>query len=197
MPGTNGTAVLETTGLRLRLRNLGVPLLFAALLALSGQVSIPIGPVPMTLQVIIVLIGAAVMSPRAAAGSMALFAAAGAAGAPIFYGGGAGPLHLMGPTGGYILGFIAGAWVCSTLVGGRRDSLLRLALAMAAGVVTIHLFGAAQLAIYLGDLKLALRQAVAFLPMDVVKIAIAASFVAGGATLFDKETGPSPSLKSE
>lgn len=200
MSRTDGSTALETTGLNVKLRQIAVPVLFAALTALGGQVRVPVpgSPVPITLQVIVVLIAGAVMAPRVAAASMLLFALVGAAGAPVFHGGGAGPLHLMGPTGGYIIGFIAGAWVCSMTLAGRRDSFIRVALSMMAGVATIHLFGVTQLAIYYsGDLLLAARQGLFFfLPMDLVKVAIAASLVAGGVALFGKGVDRPSSLHS-
>ncbi|HET9481798.1 MAG TPA: biotin transporter BioY [Candidatus Polarisedimenticolia bacterium] len=167
-------------------RRLAAPVLFAALVALGGQVRVPIpgNPVPLTLQVVFVLLAGAWLAPRAAALSMALFLTVGAAGAPVFADGRFGAAHLLGPTGGYLTGFIAGAAVCSLLLRGRRDSLVRTAASMAAGVAAIHLIGALHLGIYLGSFQAAALFADDFLLMDIVKVAAAATIVSGSSGVF-------------
>jgi len=171
-----------------RLRQLAAPLLFAVLVALGGQIRVPIpgSPVPLTLQVVFVLLAGALLTPAAAATSMVLFVGAGILGAPIFSGGGAGVAYLAGPTGGYLAGFVAGAAVCALVLGGRRDSFGRTCLAMAAGVITIHLCGVAHLMLYLGgDFMAAIRAgALPFLPMDILKVGVAASVVTGASSLW-------------
>ncbi len=163
------------------------PVMAAALLALSSYIRVPIpgSPVPMTMQVVAVLMIGGLMAPSAALAATAVFAAAGAAGLPVFHGGGAGLLHLAGPTGGYILGFLAAAPIVARGIAGRRESILRVAVWMALGIAVIHLLGMAQLALWLGgDVRLAFLQGVVpFLPLDVVKIAVAAPAVAGLAAL--------------
>lgn len=165
------------------LRGVGAVVLFAALVAAGSHVRIPIpgNPVPLTLQVIFVLLAGACLRPAVAASSMVLFVTVGLLGAPVFSGGGAGPAYLLGPTGGYLAGFVAGAAVCSLVLGGRRDRFGRVALAMASGITAIHVLGALHLAIYLGgDVGSALRLGVVpFLPADLFKILAAAAFVSG------------------
>lgn len=181
------TSAIEKSRFEIGLRQIAPPLVAAGLMALAGQVRVPIpgSPVPMTLQVIVMLLAGGFLAPWAAATGMLLFATAGLLGAPLFQGGGAGLLHLAGPTGGYIVGFIAGAFCCAWLLDGKRASLFRTILSMAAGVAVVHLCGMLQLAVYLGgDFGLAFRQGVlVFLPLDLVKIAVAAPIVSGVAAI--------------
>ncbi len=83
--------------------------LVAALLGASALVVLPIGPVPVTLQVLVVAVAALVLSPAEALGAGVLYLALGTIGLPVFAGGGAGPGVLLGPTGGFIAGFALGA----------------------------------------------------------------------------------------
>ncbi len=168
-------------------RRLAVPAFFAALVGAAGQVRVPIpgSHVPLTLQVVAVLLAGACQRPAAAAGSMVLFVAAGMAGAPVFSGGGAGAAYLLGPTGGYLIGFVAGAAACSAILAGRRSSVAWTLLAMTACVAIVHLLGALHLGLYLGgDFRAATESGVLpFLPGDLLKIAAAASISAGAAAI--------------
>lgn len=83
--------------------------LVAALLGASALIVLPIGPVPATLQVLVVAVAVLVLSPAEALGAGALYVALGTIGLPVFAGGGAGPGVLLGPTGGFIAGFALGA----------------------------------------------------------------------------------------
>ena len=69
---------------------------------------------------------------------MLLYLLCGAAGLPVFAPGSAG---LIGPTGGYIVGFLAAAWLVSVLKGGSRAGFARLLGAGAAGTLTVFLLG--------------------------------------------------------
>ena len=185
------TLVMTDALLRRSVRMVAVPVLFATLVALGGHIRIPIpgNPVPLTLQIVFVLLAGAFLSPARAAASLLLFLGVGLAGAPVFSGGGAGLAYFFGPTGGYLVGFVAAATLCSFLLGGRRDSIGRTVLAMVAAIATIHLLGALYLGIYLGgDFAAALRLGVLpFLPVDVLKIATAAAIVSGSSALSSRK----------
>ena len=186
------TSIAARLGAIPRARGLLAPCAFAALAAIAGQVRIPIpgNPVPLTLQTVVVLLAGAALTPSAAATSMILFVAAGLFGLPVFAGGGAGFAHLLGPTGGYLLGFVAGAAVCSALLKGRTGSLGRTVLAMTCGMGVIHACGVAHLAIYLGgDPTAALAFARPFLPIDVLKIVMAAAVASGASALLARDRG--------
>ena len=83
--------------------------LIAALIGVGALIAIPIGPVPVTLQVLVVAVATLVLAPSEALVALLLYVALGAIGAPVFSGGGAGVGVLLGPTGGFIGGFALGA----------------------------------------------------------------------------------------
>ena len=164
---------------QLRSRHLVVAGLLAALMASSAWIALPIGAVPITLQLFVVVLAALLLPPRWAAASMGVYLALGALGAPVFAGGRGGLGVLVGPTGGYLFGFLAGA----TLGAVVRCLLVRLdardVVADSAGaltvVVVVYLLGWAQLAL-VTDSSLAEAFAVGVVPFiafDVVKAAIA------------------------
>lgn len=132
-----------------RTRSIVRSALLASLLAASAWIVIPAGPVPVTLQVFVVVLTALLLGPGWAAATIATYIALGAAGVPVFSGGRAGLGVLMGPTGGYLTGFLLGAVAGSFVrraVGERR----RLAGDIAAAAVVIavtYLVGTAQLAL--------------------------------------------------
>ena len=80
-------------------------------IALAAQVSVPLVPVPMTLQTIAILIVGFSLGARLGAATVGLYLVEGAMGLPVFAGGSSGTLYMMGPTGGFLVGFIAMAAV--------------------------------------------------------------------------------------
>ncbi|WP_270938917.1 biotin transporter BioY, partial [Falsiroseomonas oryzae] len=86
------------------LRSAGLVLLGSWLLAASAQVTVPMWPVPATLQSMVVLLLGAAGGPGLGVAAVAAYLAQGAAGLPFFAGGAAGPAVLAGPTAGYLLG---------------------------------------------------------------------------------------------
>jgi biotin transport system substrate-specific component len=160
----------------------------ALLVAAAAQLSIslPGTPVPMTLQPMAVLLVGGLLGARLGALSMILYLAVGAAGLPVFTP--TVPLvgiaRLFGPTGGYLLAYPIAAYATGMLVpplrGAERGSggedigrWTRVALAILAGLVLIHLGGLAQLAILTGDLAAAARFGTwPFLLGDLLKLAV-------------------------
>src|SRR5262245_19567833 len=126
---------------------LGKALGFALILAISSKIQLPVpgSPVPATFQTMAVILAGSYLGPWGGATSVALYLAAGAAGAPVFAFGG-GPSYLMGPTGGYLLGFLPAAWVAGFLAR-RAWGLWRLFGGFVLACSLIHLFGWAQLAV--------------------------------------------------
>jgi biotin transport system substrate-specific component len=152
----------------------------ALLVALSAQVVVPVpfSPVPMTLQPLAVLAVGGLLGAAAGAGALILYIALGVLGLPVFAGGGSGLLHLVGPTGGYLLAFPVAAGTVGALVRGVTPSALRVLLACAIGMVIIHAGGVAQLALLGGDPSLAMRIGfVPFLTGDLIKVGLAAALI--------------------
>ena len=148
----------------------------AAVTAVLAQVAIPLPgtPVPVTLQVLGVLLTGLVLPPRQALVSMAVYVALGAVGLPVFAGGRGGWQSLVGPTGGYLWGFILAAGLVAALrgPGGIRDWLAALA-----GVACIYLLGAVQLQAVTGWSweRVLVAGVLPFVPWDAVKGIIAAA----------------------
>jgi biotin transport system substrate-specific component len=151
------------------------------LTALAAQVSIPLPftPVPITGQTFAVLLVGAALGSRRAAG-MALYVAQGLAGLPVFAGGKAGLAVLLGPTGGYLNGFIAAAFVTGWLAERGWDRRpLTTALAMVLGNLVIYLLSVSWLAVFVGISKAPLLGMVPFLPGDLLKILLATAALPG------------------
>jgi biotin transport system substrate-specific component len=150
------------------------------LVALSAQVVVPVSfsPVPMTLQPLAVLAVGGLLGAAGGLSALLLYIALGALGLPVFAGGGSGFLHLVGPTGGYLLAFPIAAGVTGALAGREPRSPLRVLLACALGMVIIHTGGVAQLALLGGDPALAMRVGfVPFLTGDLLKVGLAAALI--------------------
>ena len=169
-------------------------LLFSAFVGLTAQVEIPVWPVPLTLQTLGVLFTGAVLGSRRGALALVLYLAEGAAGLPIFAGGASGVAHLLGPTGGYLAGFVVAAGVVGWLAERGWDRrLVWTALAMLAGNVIIYALGVAWLAVYLGDLQTAVvKGALIFVPGDLIKIVVAVLALPGGWALAQRRQDQYP-----
>jgi biotin transport system substrate-specific component len=157
----------------------------ALLVALSAQVVVPVpfSPVPMTLQPLAVLVVGGLLGAAGGVSALLLYILLGALGLPVFAGGGSGILHLLGPTGGYLLAFPIAAAVTGALAGRVPRSPLRVLLACALGVVIIHVGGVAQLALLGGDPSLAMR--VGFVPFvtgDLLKVGLATALILAAGT---------------
>jgi biotin transport system substrate-specific component len=137
-------------------------------------VPLPLTPVPVTLQPLVVILAGAVLGPWAGAAAMAGYLALGAAGAPVFSAGHAGVPWLMGPTGGYLVAYPAAAFLVG-LLAGRSRHLLRLGVALAAGVLVIYAGGVSQLWILTRQEPGALLAlgVLPFLLGDLVKVLVA------------------------
>ncbi|MFN3762417.1 MAG: biotin transporter BioY [Anaerolineae bacterium] len=149
----------------------------SVLIGLMAQVAIPLPftPVPVTGQTFGVLLVGALLGSRRGALSLVLYLLEGIAGLPVFAGGSSGPARLLGPTGGYLLGFVAGAWVTGWLCERGWDRRMpAAALAMLIGNLVIYLFGLPWLATFVGPEKALMMGLWPFIPGDLLKLALAA-----------------------
>ncbi|QLQ15450.1 MAG: biotin transporter BioY [Micropruina sp.] len=158
---------------------------FAALIAAFSIVpAIPLGPVPITLQTLAVVLTGLVLGPWRAFAATALYLAVGLLGLPVFAGG-AGGLGVLGkPTIGYLLSFpiaalVAGGLVRAWVPAVRGLALLWFFLAATAASVVIHTAGIAGLMTILHvDLGKALAIDLPFVPVDLAKNVVAAGLAA-------------------
>jgi biotin transport system substrate-specific component len=151
----------------------------SGLVALCAHVSVPLlfTPVPLSLAPWAVLFLGLVLGPRLAFASLCLYLLEGAAGLPVFSPQGPeGVLHLLGPTGGYLLSYPFAAALAGALYPPKSRSFVRGMVAAGAASLVILVAGACWLKLLTGmHLELVLAQAVIpFLPGDALKVMAAA-----------------------
>lgn len=158
---------------------------FALMTAIGAQIIIPTVPVPFTLQTFFVLLSGALLGPRKGAAAQLSYLAMGAVGLPVFAGFSGGFPFLLGPTGGYLIGFPFAAWVTGMLL--YENGLLRHlpravsgVLAMLLGTIVIFAMGITQLNfVLLNDWNASFNAGFISLQLwDAVKIAAAAGIYA-------------------
>ena len=150
----------------------------AALVAVGSYVKIPMGPVPFSMQTFFVIMAGFVLGPFHGMLSLGLYVAAGLIGLPVYVGGGAGLGHLLGPTGGYLFGFMA----CAYVSGLARDdenpgefSVIKGLAYAVLGMLVLYVLGVGRLKMVL-DMSWSKAFTVGmlpFLPGMAVKIALA------------------------
>lgn len=160
-------------GLQDALLIFGGSLLVAALAQV--RIPLPFTPVPITGQTLgVFLVGATLGSHRAAL-SLGLYLLEGSMGLPVFAGGAAGSVHLFGPTGGYLFGFVVAAYVIGWLAERGWDrSMGRVALMFIVGETIILGLGSLVLARFIGLERAWLGGVLPFLPGDALKALLAA-----------------------
>ncbi|PTX53676.1 biotin transport system substrate-specific component [Melghirimyces profundicolus] len=163
-----------------RVRNMALTAMFAALLAVAGQIAIPIPPVPITLQTMVVMLAGSVLGARMGAASMLIFILLAAFGVPVLSGGKGGLAALVGPTAGYIwswpvAAYLIGRWTERSV---PRLRFWKLFLYHAVwGIAFVYLCGVLWLVYAVGmDWNAALAGGVLpFIPGDVVKAVLAST----------------------
>lgn len=157
--------------------------LFAALTVVGGRIVVPLGPVPFTMQNFFVSLAGLLLGAAAGAGSQVVYLLIGLIGLPIFSFGG-GPQSILQPTFGYLLGFVACAWVTGAMAGKKTDWKTCL-IACFSGLAVLYIVGVTWLwgimnyvtLVPMSYVKAWQVGCITFLPMDVVKMIIV-SFIA-------------------
>ncbi|MCK4534461.1 MAG: biotin transporter BioY [Syntrophobacterales bacterium] len=150
--------------------------MFGAMTAIGAYIIIPLPPVPITLQTFVMYLAASLLGGRLGALSQTVYILLGIIGLPVFAGGKAGLGVLIGPTGGYLIGFIIGAYIIGRMIESRKHSgYVWIALSLVAATVVIYICGVAQLSVVA---QLSLKKAITvgvlpFLIGDAIKIAAA------------------------
>jgi len=154
----------------------------SAMIALGAQVSVPMLPVPMSLQTLAVVLVGLTAGSRLGAAAVLAYLAQGAAGLPVFAGGAAGAAWLVGPTAGFLWGFVGMAYLAGVAVErGFARGLVNTFVAVLAVSALIYVPGVLWLTV---ATPLNLHGAVAggmvpFLAGDAVKALIASLVVTG------------------
>jgi biotin transport system substrate-specific component len=169
--------------MRDRLRGIVMTSLFTALTAVGAFIKIPIPHVPLTLQTLIVMFAGSFLGSRLGALSQILYVTIGLLGLPIFAQGG-GPGYVLQPSFGFLVGFIAGAFLIGKIMEkGGNPSFPRTLSALVAGQLAIYLLGISYLYFNLNfiihkpvSLSTALKIGLlVFIPGDIIKTIIATS----------------------
>lgn len=156
-----------------RTNRLTLTALMTAALCIAGPLTLPIGPVPVSITSAVVMLAALLLGGRIAAASCAVYLLLGLVGLPVFSGftGGAG--QLVGPTGGFLAGYLPLAAVAGTVCA-RTDSRLLQAAGCIAGMALLYALGTAWFCLQaqVGVQAAMTVCVVPFLPFDAVKLAV-------------------------
>lgn len=155
-------------------RRLTLCAMLAAVLCALSPIALPIGPIPISLGLLGVLLAAVFLPPSTAIASVAIFLALGACGLPVFGNGMGGATALVGPTGGYLWAYLLVCPLVSWL-SGKASRLLECFLACLTGVALCYLCGTLQfILVTQTPLQSAITLAVLpFLPFDILKALLA------------------------
>jgi biotin transport system substrate-specific component len=149
--------------------------LFAALTAVGAYLSLPIGPVPIVLQNMFIYLAGLLLGVRWALASVGIYLLAGACGLPVFAGGTGGIGRFLGPTGGYLVGYLPAVFLIGWIAqkAGRRP--LGDIAAMVCGTAALYACGLMGLKLLTGLswLKAVAAGMLPFLPGDALKVAAA------------------------
>ena len=174
------------------LQQLSLAVAGSLFIAIAAQVSVPMFPVPMTLQTLAILIVGLTFGARLGAATLALYLAEGAIGLPVFANGQGTLAYMMGPTGGFLLGFVGMAWLAGLAAErGIAKGFFGTATAALVAAGLLYLPGVAWLAAVTPlDLGGAVQAGMLpFLAGDVVKAVLAALVVSGGWAALKRRRG--------
>lgn len=149
--------------------------LLAALTAAGAYIAIPIGPVPIVLQNFFVFLSGLLLGARWGLASVAVYLTAGALGLPVFAGGAGGIGRMLGPTGGYLIGYLPAVFLIGMIAEKTRNRAWFDVIAMVVGDIMLYACGVTWLKILTG---MSFGKALAvglypFIPGDILKFAAA------------------------
>lgn len=164
----------------MRTRDLAYVAVFAAIMVVLGLFPpIAVGPIPITAQSMGVMLAGSIIGARRGALAMLVVALMAAIGLPVLSGGRGGIGVVLGPTGGYIAGWIVGAFVVGLIterVWTRYNFGWAILANVVGGILVVYAFGIAWYAILSGQsVVLAAAQNAVFLPGDAIKVLIASA----------------------
>lgn len=156
--------------------------MYGAIICASCFIVIPLGTVPFVLQNMLAIMAGAIFGFPQGAASVGLFMVTGALGVPIFSGGKGGIAILLGPTGGFILGYFIGAMICGFIAktpktdecAFEKKNIFKLFIAGLLGFIFSYIPGIIQ---FMKSTSMTLSTTLAtcvipFIPIDIIKLAI-------------------------
>ncbi|MCX7027364.1 MAG: biotin transporter BioY [Spirochaetes bacterium] len=155
--------------------------LFAALISIGAYIALPLPgtPVPIVLQNLFIIMAAAVLGPGWGFLSVVIYLIFGLVGMPVFSGGTGGIAKFLGPTGGYLVGYLPASFVIGLIADRGKRTFLSLIFAGFAGMTIVYCFGITwiKLSVGLPWGKALASGLIPFLPGDLAKILLAAFLV--------------------
>lgn len=160
---------------KLSVRQITSIAIMAAIMCILGPFSIPIGPVPISLQVLFVFFAIYILGTFGGTIAYVIYLLLSLVGLPVLSGFAGGPSHLFGPTGGYLIGFIPTCIISGLIIDRAKGRLYIEFLGMIIGLAVLYVFGTAWLAF---QANMTFPQALAvgvipFIVFDIIKIVIA------------------------
>jgi len=168
------------------LRDAALIVIGVVFIALGAQVRIhlPFSPVPVTMQTFAVLLAGALLGRQRGTAATLAYLTSGLLGLPVFNGWSGGASHLLGPTGGYLVGFVAAAYVTGALIErGWHTHAFTTFLALLVGDSVIYLCGLPWLAAFVGTEKAIALGLWPFLLGDLVKTIATTTLLYNGASI--------------
>ncbi|NLW08108.1 MAG: biotin transporter BioY [Clostridia bacterium] len=161
------------------LKSLTLAAMFAVVIAFLAQISIPLpfSPVPVTGQTLGVLLAGTILGKNTGTLAVLGYLLMGAVGLPVFARGGAGLAVFVGPTGGYLWGFVLGVYIMGMFLEKSKHEIgyLRLAAGMVLCLAVLYALGTLQLCYYLqlGFAEAFILAVVPYIPMEILKSSLA------------------------
>ena len=145
-----------------------------ALLCILAPVSIPVGPVPISLATLIIYLSVYILGRKMATVSVAVYLIIGMVGVPVFSGFSAGVAKIAGPTGGYLIGYILLALVSGLAVDLFKNKVLQF-VGFVIATALLYALGTVWFCIVTGSTVVAALGlcVLPFIPGDIAKIVIA------------------------
>lgn len=168
--------------MRISTREMILAALFAALTAVGTFIKIPLGIVPVTLQLLFTVLAGIMLGSKAGALSQLVYMTVGLLGVPVFSGGIGGITAFLSPSFGYVIGFVLGAYLIGKIAEGHtKPSVIRLMAASLAGVMVIYAIGVPYLYLIMNNVlgkgitfsKALNVGLIVFIPGDLLKCIIA------------------------
>ena len=178
-----------------KLRWMVLAALMAALTAAGAYIYVPIGPVPIVLSTLFVILSGLLLGSRWGLISMALYLLVGAIGIPVFAGGKGGFAYFLGPTGGYLFGFLISAWITGLLSERSHRVLVWDVTAVVIGSLTLYGCGVLWLKVVtqMSWPKTVLVGVIPFLIGDAIKASVAVILVRSVRPMLNRlSQSPSP-----
>jgi biotin transport system substrate-specific component len=172
---TSRRIIMEKTKSRTKIYNMTLMAMMAAVMCILGPLSIPIGAVPISFTNLVIYFAVMLIGTKYGTVSYILYMLIGIFGLPVFSGYSGGMAKLMGPTGGYIIGFIFMALISGFFINISKGKKSVVIIGMIIGTIIAYAFGTAWF-VFITKCGIIYALAICVLPFilgDLVKILIA------------------------